>query len=199
MFNSKKQLFAVINIIIYIYSTESYILLANSRGDYTYGPPFHIQKWNDNTHYSVGKFCSLSDNITLFLGGNHNTKSISTYPFHIIKDLEKLDTHPLSKGDITIQNDVWIGSHATILSGVTIGNGAVIAAYSVVTKNVPAYAIAAGNPAKIVRYRFTEDQISALLKIAWWDWPLEKIKGNAYLLASSKSEDINLFIKKHNL
>jgi serine acetyltransferase len=94
-----------------------------------------------------------------------------------------------SKEDVEIGNDVWIGDTATLLSGVRIGNGAVIGARSVVTKDVPPYAIVVGNPARIARLRFTPEQISALERIAWWNWPLHKIREAAPLLLSPSIEE----------
>jgi acetyltransferase-like isoleucine patch superfamily enzyme len=103
--------------------------------------------------------------------------------------------HPSCKGDIIIENDVWIGSTATIMSAVKISNGAVVGAGSVVTKDVPPYAIVAGNPAKVVKYRFTEEQIEKLLSIAWWDWEEQKIRDNAMIMWSNNIDDfINKFI-----
>ena len=102
--------------------------------------------------------------------------------------------HPACKGDISIENDVWVGATSTIMSGVKISNGAVIGGGSVVTKDVPPYAIVVGNPAKVVKYRFNEEQIDKLLRIAWWDWEEEQIKENAMLLWS---DDINKFIEKN--
>jgi serine acetyltransferase len=102
--------------------------------------------------------------------------------------------HPSCKGDITIENDVWIGAKSTIMSGVKIGNGAVIGATATVTKDVPPYAIVVGNPGKIVKYRFTEKQIDLLLQISWWNWDEEKIKKEFKTLWSS---DINEFINRH--
>jgi len=103
--------------------------------------------------------------------------------------------HPSCKGDIIIENDVWIGATATIMSGVKISNGAVVGAGSVVTKDVPPYAIVAGNPAKVVKYRFTEEQIEKLLSIAWWDWEEQKIRDNAMIMWSNNIDDfINKFI-----
>jgi hypothetical protein len=103
--------------------------------------------------------------------------------------------HPTCKGDIKIGNDVWIGATSTIMSGVTIGDGAVIGAGSTITKDVPPFAIVAGNPGKIVKYRFTEEQIEKLLQIAWWDWGEDKIKENAMSMWSPNIDD---FIKKHS-
>jgi serine acetyltransferase len=102
--------------------------------------------------------------------------------------------HPSCKGDIIIENDVWVGATSTIMSGVKISNGAVVAGGSVVVKDVPPYAIVAGNPAKVVKYRFSEEQIEKLIKISWWDWEEQKIRDNAMLLWS---DNIDEFIKKH--
>ena len=103
--------------------------------------------------------------------------------------------HPTCKGDIQIENDVWIGATSTIMSGVTIHNGAIVGAGSTVTKDVPPFAIVAGNPGKIVKYRFTEEQIKKLLQISWWDWEEEQIKDNAMLMWSSNIDEfINKFI-----
>jgi serine acetyltransferase len=102
--------------------------------------------------------------------------------------------HPTCKGNITIENDVWIGSKSTIMSGVKIHNGAVVGANSVVTKDVPPYAIVAGNPAQIIKFRFDVDQIQALQEIRWWNWDEEKIKKEAMELWSTNIDD---FIQKH--
>ena len=100
----------------------------------------------------------------------------------------------MSKGPVVIGHDVWIGRGATILSGVTIGDGAVVAAHSVVTKSVGPYSIVAGNPARLVRQRFSEDQTAALLRICWWDWPIETIREAWPLLLS---DGIDVFIEKY--
>ena len=119
----------------------------------------------------VGKYCSLADNIVFYVDGNHRLDIPSTFPF-----FERFKwNHPTtiwSKGAPRVENDVWIASNATIMSGVTIGNGAVVAANSVVTKSVPPYAVVAGNPARIVKYRFEKPVIDKLIEGAWWDLPL---------------------------
>jgi serine acetyltransferase len=102
--------------------------------------------------------------------------------------------HPSCKGNITIGNDVWIGAKSTIMSGVKIGHGAVIGSGSVVAKDVPPYAIVVGNPAKVIKYRFDEQQIKDLQNIAWWNWDESKIKEESMILWS---KDINYFIEKH--
>ena len=174
--------------------------LCLSIGQCTYGQKINIYyhgDWNGQINrYSIGSFCSLAEDITFFLVGNHRVEWITTYPFHrIMPELADTKAFSLTKGNIIIGNDVWIGSCAKILSGVTIGDGSVVGAYTVVAKNVPPYSIVVGNPAKIIRYRFSEDQIKSLLKIRWWDWPIEKIKENADLLCS---QNIEIFIKKHS-
>ena len=102
--------------------------------------------------------------------------------------------HPSCKGDITIGSDVWIGAKSTIMSGVRIGHGSIVAAGSLVTKDVEPYSVVGGNPAKHLKYRFEDQQIIDLLDIAWWDWTETKIKENAMIMWS---QDINYFIKKH--
>ena len=161
-------------------------------GEYTYGTPI-IKAWDDKTHLIIGKFCSIAGNVQILLGGEHRTDWITTYPFNIIfPEASNFTGHPATKGYINIGHDVWIGQNAIILSGVTIGNGAVIGAGSVVTKDVPAYAIAGGNPAKVVRHRFSEQEIMSLEKIAWWNWPIEKIIASLDSLISNK---IDIFLE----
>ena len=102
--------------------------------------------------------------------------------------------HPSCKGDITIGNDVWIGAKATIMSGITIGDGAIIAAGSVVVKDVEPYSMVGGNPAKHLKFRFTEKQIMSLLKISWWNWTEDRIKSDAMMMWS---DSIDKFIDKN--
>ena len=132
--------------------------------------------------HESGKFCSIACGAKfLFNSANHTLSSLSTYPFPIFFDewgLEKSDVAAAwdRKGDIVIGNDVWIGYEAVILAGVTIGDGAVIGARAVVTKDVPPYAIVGGVPARVIRSRFTEETVKALLRLKWWDWPAERIQ-----------------------
>lgn len=108
---------------------------------------------------------------------NHNFNSISTYPFSVLwQDDRAKAARDRQVGNITIGNDVWIGTHAVILTDVEVGDGAIVGAGAVVTKSVPPYAIAAGNPARVIKYRFSEGEIRALLKIRWWEWPDEVIE-----------------------
>lgn len=127
---------------------------------------------------TIGKFCSIAHGASFVLnGGNHFADRLSTFPFPIFGEAFGVpDPGPWpNKGGITIGHDVWIGWDATILPGVTVGDGAIIAAKAVVASDVPPYAIMAGNPAKIVKYRLPEAGIARMLELAWWDWPVERI------------------------
>jgi virginiamycin A acetyltransferase len=163
-------------------------------GEWTYGKP-KIISWKEGASLTIGKFCSIAEGVTILLGGEHRVDWITTYPFNFVfKEAEKFEGHPRTKGGVSIGNDVWIGMDAFILSGVTIGNGAVIAARSVVTRDVPPYSIVAGNPARQVRLRFSESIIEALERIRWWDWPSVEIQSAWPLLLSS---EVEAFIAKY--
>ena len=130
----------------------------------------------------------------LFTSANHAMKSLSTYPFPVFFEEWGLDAKNIcdawdNKGDIVIGNDVWIGYEAVILSGVTIGDGAIIGTRAVVTKDVPSYTIVGGVPAKPIRKRFDEQTIQKLEEIRWWDWEEERIKRN---IQAIQSGDINM-------
>ncbi len=120
---------------------------------------------------AIGKGCSLAESITFMMDLNHDYSSVCQGAMSFL-NTEPIPSKISRKGSIILQNDVWIGHGATVMAGVTLHNGCVVAAGSVVTRDVPPYAIVGGNPAKIIRYRFDDDTISALEKIAWWDWPL---------------------------
>jgi acetyltransferase-like isoleucine patch superfamily enzyme len=160
----------------------------------------NIISWSDEYHIYLGKYNSIGRDCNFFLHANHRVDWVTTSSqlwgpvTPEIADMHMKMGHPTCKGDIVIENDVWIGAKSTIMSGVKISNGAVVGSNSVVTKDVPPFAIVVGNPAKIVKYRFTEDQIGSLLKIAWWDWSEDKIKDNAMKLWSG---DINKFIEEN--
>jgi acetyltransferase-like isoleucine patch superfamily enzyme len=165
-----------------------------SIGDFSYGPPGspNVLRWHKNEQLTIGKFCSFASNVTILLGGEHRTDWITTYPFNVLfNEFSNFKEHPKSKGNVKIGNDVWVGMNVIILSGVTVGDGAVIGAGAVVSKDVPPYAIVAGNPAKIVKTRFSPTEISRLLEIKWWDWDFELIKKNMHLLLSN---DIKAFL-----
>lgn len=171
-----------------------------SVGKFTYGDEGIkiINFGENNLKLNIGKFCSIASYVTVFLNANHRTDWVTTYPFgHINQDtFNKFNGngHPTSNGCVNIGNDVWIGQSATIMSGVNIGDGAIIAANSVVTKNVAPYSIVGGNPAKLIKYRFTTEQIAKLLEIQWWNWDDYKINSNLQFLCC---DDINIFIEQN--
>ena len=142
----------------------------------------------------IGKYCSIACGAKfLFNSANHSLRSLSTYPFPIFYDEWGLDVRHVTdawdnKGDIVVGNDVWIGYEAVILSGVTIGDGAIVAARAVVTRDVPPYAIVGGVPAKIIRPRFPEDVIKRLQSLRWWDWPEEKLQLHLAAIQSGRLE-----------
>jgi acetyltransferase-like isoleucine patch superfamily enzyme len=139
------------------------------KGRHTDGD-IHVQVWSrPNVVVKTGAFCSFAGNIRMFIDGNHPTDTFSSYPFSRI--FPDISPDKYGKDTPTIGNDVWIANDVVIYSGVNIGDGAVIAGQSVVTKSVPPYAIVAGNPARIVKYRFDDDTIRALLDVKWWDLP----------------------------
>lgn len=175
-------------------------------GDYTIyndfvSDPLLFEQNNVLYHYPIsherliiGKFCSIACGAKfLFNCANHTLKSLSTYTFPLFYgdwDLEKSDVATAwdNKGDIVIGNDVWIGYEAVIMAGVHIGNGAIIAARAVVTKDVPPYTIVGGVPARPIRKRFPDDVIQKLEKLEWWNWPAEKIRR---CLAYIRNGDVN--------
>ena len=165
-------------------------------GDYTYYDDFEtvenflrqVRYLFDFTgdHLRIGKFCMLASGVEFIMNGaNHLSSAVSAYPFavfgHDWQDAMASKTYP-TKGDTTIGNDVWLGYRAAVLPGVTIGDGCIIGAYSVVTKDVPPYSIVGGNPAQLLRPRFDADTVQRLLALQWWHWPIDKISRYASLL-----------------
>jgi len=173
-------------------------------GDYTYYDDFEeVENFEKNVRYhfdfigdklSIGKFCAIASGVEFIMnGGNHLVEAISSYPFSIFGSgwEQAMDGRNFpNKGDIHIGNDVWLGYRSVILAGVTIGDGAIVGAYSVVTKNVPPYTIVAGNPAKEIRMRFSETEIERLLALRWWDWPIEKITRHVHDLTGRSVEGL---------
>lgn len=168
-------------------------------GDYTYYDDFEdVHNFEKNVKYhfdftgdklKIGKFCMIASGVTFIMNGaNHLTDSISTYPFAIFgngwENAMEGKAYP-QKGDTIIGNDVWIGYKATIMAGVTIGDGAIIATGAIVTKDVAPYTVVGGNPAKELKKRFSEKQIEKLLKIQWWNWDIEKITKHVQDLTST--------------
>lgn len=162
-------------------------------GDYTYYDDFedalNFEK-NVKYHYDfigdrliIGKFCMIASGVQFIMNGaNHKMDGITTYPFSIFakgweRVTPRLDELPI-KGDTVIGNDVWIGMNATIMPGIHVGDGAIIATNSTVVKDVKPYAIVGGNPAGEIRKRFSDEKIKELLELRWWDWDIERITEN---------------------
>ena len=177
-------------------------------GDYTMyndfvNDPVGFEKNNVLYHYPInrdrliiGKFCSIACGAKfLFNSANHTLSSLSTYPFPLFFEewgLEKRNVAESwdNKGDIVIGNDVWIGYEAVIMAGVTIGDGAIIGARAVVTKDVPPYTVAGGIPAKPIKKRYPEETIAALSELKWWDWPEERIAQNLHAIQAGKLNEL---------
>ena len=177
-------------------------------GDYTMyndfvHDPRDFQRNNVLYHYPVngdklviGKFCSIACGARfLFTSANHTLRSLSTYPFPLFFEEWGLDKAHVAqawdnKGDIVVGNDVWIGYEAVLLSGVTIGDGAIIGTRAVVTQDVPPYTIVGGVPAKPIRRRFDDATIDALLALRWWDWPREKLAQNIAAIQAGQLEEL---------
>jgi len=177
-------------------------------GDYTIYNDFvrnprDFQKNNVLYHYpinrdrlKIGKFCSIACGAKfIFTSANHSLKSLSTYPFPIFFEEWELDVANITnawenKGDIIVGNDVWIGYEAVVLSGVTIGDGAIIGTRALVTKDVPPYTIVGGTPAKPIRKRFDDSTVARLLELKWWDWSEEQIKANLEIIQSGRFHEL---------
>ena len=181
-------------------------------GDFTYYDDFNtVENFERNVRYhfdfvgdklTIGKFCMIASDVTFIMNGaNHLTDAVSTYPFAIFgygwEQAMEGKQYP-QKGDVHIGNDVWIGYKATIMAGVTIGDGAIIAANSTVTKDVAPYAIVGGNPAAEIRRRFSDDKIQKLLEMKWWDWPVEKITKHVQLLTSNEVDELYAIHQSHS-
>jgi acetyltransferase-like isoleucine patch superfamily enzyme len=162
----------------------------------SYGRP-KVRFPESGAKLSIGRFCSIADGVEILLGGNHRTDWVSTYPFPEFArqwpSARGHSGHHQSRGDVRIGHDVWLGSQSMVLSGVTIGSGAVVAARSVVTRDVPSYAIVAGNPARTIRLRFEPRAVEALLATRWWDWPKERIERALPLLMAG---DVAAFLER---
>lgn len=189
-----KHIFFLLSLLLPL-ASYPFFLQSNAEmdvGKWSYGT-VHIHFGSEKS-VKIGSFCSIAT-VHIMIGGDHRTDWVSTFPFPSFTapeywpEASKISGQARSKGNVTIGNDVWIGSDVFILSGVTVGDGAVIGAKSVVTKDIPPYAIAAGNPARVVKYRFDPDTIERLLAIAWWNWPDSEIKEVIPLLMSNQVEE----------
>ena len=167
------------------------------RGEWTYGEPtVHWAK--PGRKLRIGRFCSIASGVTIMMGGNHHSDWVSTFPFAEVVPAGEgeppLPWHETTGGDVTIGHDVWICEDVLILSGVTIGSGAILGARSVVARDVAPYSIVAGNPAVHRRYRVEEALIDDLLALAWWDWPIGRIReARPHLL----SGDVRGFLERY--
>ncbi|NCC15601.1 MAG: Vat family streptogramin A O-acetyltransferase [Clostridia bacterium] len=174
-------------------------------GDYSYYDDVNgAENFEDHVthHYEflgdklvIGKFCAIAKGIEFEMNGaNHRMRSVTTYPFNIMGHGWEKATPTLAdlslKGDTVIGNDVWIGQNVTVMPGVHIGDGAIIAANSVVVKDIPPYHIAGGNPCKTIKKRFDDELIEYLLSIKWWDWPAQKIFDNLENICSGDLKKI---------
>lgn len=170
-------------------------------GKYTYGHDNIETFWEgdppNNAKLVIGSFCSIGGRIKIYCGGNHRVDWITTYPFgHISRDIfNRFDGvgHPKTNGDVIIGNDVWIGADSTIMSGIKIGDGAVIAANSHVVKDVEPYTMVGGNPARVIKKRLPEPIIDKLLKLKWWELDDNTINEISPLLCSGDYEKLFLF------
>lgn len=168
-------------------------------GPYTYGRP-KVRFPESGARLSIGRYGSIADGVEILLGGNHRLDWATTYPFPALPRLwpqaAAMIGHDATRGDVVIGHDVWLGSQCMVMSGVTIGHGAVVAARAVVTRDVPPYAIVAGNPARVVRLRFDEARIAALLETAWWNRPRAEIEPLIPLLLSERIDDLLEALRK---
>ena len=182
-------------------------------GDYTYyddsNDPTGFEQNNVLFNYPefgdkliIGKFCAIASGTKFIMGSaNHRINSVTTYPFNVFGGAwkectpEHLSQLPL-KGDTVIGNDVWIGRESVIMPGVKIGDGSIIGAYSVVTKDVPSYSVVGGNPAKFIKKRFHDKLIETLLKVKWWDFAAEKLVDFLPLLCDSDLEKVQQLLAK---
>ena len=144
-------------------------------GSFTYGTVDTLI-FSDDLRLKIGSCCSIAPAVNFLVGADHVMNNISTFPFKVKVLGEKYEA--ISKGDIIVQDDVWIGYDAVIMAGVTIGDGAIIGTRAVVTKDVEPYSIVGGVPAKEIRKRFSPEVIKKLMEIQWWNWPIEKIRSS---------------------
>jgi virginiamycin A acetyltransferase len=181
-------------------------------GDYSYyddpGDPTAFERENVLYAYGpeklvIGRYCALATGVRFVMAGaNHPTSGVSTFPFAIFggvwaeRTLDLVMAAP-SRGDTIVGNDVWIGYNAMVMPGVRIGNGAVVAAGAVVSKDVPPYGVVAGNPARLVRTRFDDSDVARLLRAAWWDWPVELVTEHARTIMAGQPAEIEVIAREH--
>lgn len=174
-------------------------------GDFSYySGYYHKHRFEKCVHYLhdkrkdvdkliIGKYCSIGSGTVFILGGNqgHHIDWISTFPFYFQANIFKASKNAyLKAGNTRIGDDVWVGTEAMIMSGVTIGTGAVISARAVVVKDIPPYAVVGGNPAKVLKYRFKEEEIKKLQTMQWWNWTESEVKASMHLICNTKIDDL---------
>jgi acetyltransferase-like isoleucine patch superfamily enzyme len=167
-------------------------------GSYAGAPDIAVSRGDPDHRVVVGNYSSIADEVTFLIGGEHHPEWVSTFPFRIRYGLpgRLQDGQPRSRGPITIGSDVWIGRGAIVTSGVTIGDGAVVGARTVVVHDVEPYAIVAGAPNRQIRKRFTDEQIAALLQARWWDWPEDEVLSIVDLLCSPDVERLLAYARR---
>lgn len=175
-----------------------------SVGEYTYyddpADPTGFERNNILFHYGpdrlvIGRYCALARGVRFFMNAaNHRSSGVSTYPFPLMggawaQAADLFRDRPY-RGDTVVGNDVWIGQDAVVMPGVRIGDGAIVAARSVVTSDVPAYAVVGGNPARLIRQRYDAADVERLQRIAWWDWPAEEVTAQLRVLMAGSVDDL---------
>ncbi|WP_244491344.1 CatB-related O-acetyltransferase [Bosea sp. Root381] len=169
-------------------------------GAWTYGRP-KVRFPESGAKLSIGRYGSIADGVEILLGGNHRTDWATTYPFPEMPDLwpaaAGIEGSHTTRGDVRIGHDVWLGSQCMVLSGVTIGTGAVVAARAVVSRDVPPYSVVGGNPARVLKLRFDEEKIAALLASRWWELPPMTVNELMPLLMSERVDDLVAAARRH--
>lgn len=157
----------------------------------SYGLP-QVHDWQEGSTLKIGAYCSIAEGVQIFLGGHHRADWVTTFPFPAFLDeAAHIEGYNGTRGDVIIGSDVWLCTNSSILSGVTVGHGAIVAAGALVTRDVPPYAVVGGNPAKFIRWRFPEEVCAELLQVAWWNWPEQEVRAALEKLCS---DDIQGFL-----
>jgi chloramphenicol O-acetyltransferase type B len=158
----------------------------------SYGLP-KVHDYHEGTVVKIGAYCSIASNVQIFLGGQHRSNWVSNYPFPFFFEMQAEYREQYirggSRGDVIIGSDVWLCANCSILSGVTIGHGAVVASGAVISRDVPPYAVMAGNPAKLIKWRFDEATRASLLEAKWWGWPEDEIRQILDKICSDNPDD----------
>ncbi|MEH6798285.1 MAG: CatB-related O-acetyltransferase [Halopseudomonas sabulinigri] len=161
----------------------------------SYGLP-EVRDWGEGATLNIGNYCSIADGVRILLGGHHRADWITTFPFPaFLPQASSIAGYNGTHGDVLIGSDVWLCSHCIILSGVKVGHGAVVAAGSVVVKDVEPYSIVGGNPAKFIRWRFPEEDRLFLLNLKWWNWPVAEVAAVSPILCTNNLSDLKEYLK----